>query len=79
MDEIETERKFYVKPDYERVWRVKATYLERFPLVSAVALKEIPVLSGLSMFHGVQQPTNHKVSDEEGRFLTQYVKGQKPD
>ena len=79
MDEIETEKEFYTKPDYERMWRVKGTYLERFPLVSAVTLKEIPTLSGLSVFHGVQQPTNHKVSDEEGQFLMQYVKGQRPD
>ena len=79
MDEIETEKKYYVKPDYKRMWRVKATYLERFPLVSAETLKEIPVLSGLSMFHGVQLPTNHKVSDEEGQFLMQFVKRQRPE
>lgn len=77
MDEIETEKSYYVKLDFARINRVKITFLERSPLVSAETLKNIPSLSNLSVFHGVQQPTNHKVSHEEGEFLVQYIKSHK--
>ncbi len=77
MDEIETEKSYYTKLDFARIKRVKITFLDRFPLVSAETLKNIPRLSNLSVFHGVQQPTNHKVSNEEGDFLVQYINSQK--
>ena len=55
--------------------RVVGTFTHRFPCITRAALKGMPELKDLSVFHGFQQATNFEVSAAEGAVLWGLVNG----
>jgi hypothetical protein len=78
MEEIENENRYNLPPDYQVRLRVKGKLVERFPLVESRALKQIPGLEDLSVFHGFQQGTNFPVTEDEGRILLEILGIKRP-
>ncbi len=73
MTELKSEEKYYIDLEKEPVMRVSGIFRERFALISSQTLKNIPSLSGLSVFHGFTRLTNYKMTNKEGEVLQQYV------
>lgn len=74
MVELETEQTHWAERDTATKCRVKSTITDRINLPVA-ELESAPGLENLSIFHGVQQGTNFRVSDAEGEILLSLVRG----
>ena len=73
-DELDHERPYWndsrdAKPRH----RVLGHFTNRCPLLTAKRLKSIRGLDKLSVFHGFQQGTNFRVTEEEGKALLRLV------
>lgn len=69
--EIENEKRYSLKCDYfSQAWRVRATYGKRSLNIPYSTLREVSGLENLSVFHGMQQGTNFRVSDNEGVIIS---------
>jgi hypothetical protein len=68
MPELETEQTYWEQRDTENRCRVKGTLIDRvnLPIEESESCDD---LKDLSIFHGFQQRTNFRISDEQGRVL----------
>lgn len=77
MDELETEKPYYVNADYQREDRVLGTLQERNLNIPAKKLKAIPGLEQLSVFAGTghfTKGTNFPITDEQAKILIDQIK-----
>jgi hypothetical protein len=72
MGELETEQVYWVERDTGTKCRVRGTITHRVDL-PIEELKSVAGLENLSIFHGVHQGTNFRVTDEEGEVLMSLV------
>ena len=73
--ELESEQPYWVDRDTQEQWRVLGTLTHRFVDLSHTALRNVPGLEELSVFHGFQQMTNFPVTPEEGAILMRMIEG----
>jgi|WetSurMetagenome_2_1015567.scaffolds.fasta_scaffold293684_2 hypothetical protein len=74
---------FYVpydpaNPEWSDEYKVDGIYVLRFSLLDSTAIKEIPGLQGLAVFHGFQARTNFAVTSKEGQILMKLIYLQNP-
>jgi len=69
MIEVESEKKYAINYEETSEWRVQTTFVRRNLNTSHSSLREVSGLENLSVFHGMQQGTNFRVSDSEGTLL----------
>jgi hypothetical protein len=72
MGELEGEQAYWAERDTETRCRVLGTITHRVDL-PVEELKSVDGLQDLSIFHGVQQGTNFRVTDKEGEILMSLV------
>jgi len=68
MSELEAEQEYWAERDTATRCRVRGTITHRVDL-PAEELQSVPGLESLSIFRGVQQGTNFRVTDSEGDVL----------
>lgn len=71
--ELDTEKHFWTDGDESVACRVVGTITHRHLDLSTDALRNVPGLGELAVFHGYQQATNFAVSDAEGAILMDLV------
>lgn len=79
MGELETEKPYYVKPDYLPTVRVKGTLKERNLSLPSREIKSTPGLEGLSVFAGNgyhTRGTNYPVTEAQAKILISQLKRQ---
>lgn len=57
----------------------KGRFIQRFPLIEASEIKNIPGLEQFSFFKAFQQATNFTVMPSEGAILLKYIEKVRPD
>ena len=73
LEESPNENSYNVPPDHELKMRVTGRFIKRLAGITSKALRGIPGLENLSVFHGFKQATNFLVSDEEGRIIMSLI------
>lgn len=76
MAELETEQPYWAQRDTAIRCRVLATIIERDVDLPHTALRTVPGLENLSVFHGFQQTTNFPVTPDEGAILLGLIRSQ---
>jgi hypothetical protein len=74
MFEFESEQAYYSDRDFEKQVRVFGTLTHRKVNLSKNALRQIPDLKDLSLFHGFQTWTNFRVTDAEGEIIMRLIR-----
>ena len=69
MPELESEQPYWAERDTQVLCLVLATITHRDVNLSHTYLRSMPSLENLSVFHGFQQGTNFRVTEDEGRIL----------
>lgn len=75
MPELESEQQYWKERDTDTKCRVLGTLQDRFHL-PVTELTTVEGLEQLCLFHGSQQGTNFKISDDEAEILLSLVKQQ---
>lgn len=81
MAEIDSELPYWTQGENQEnhiCCRVRATILERDVNLSHTALRTVPGLENLSVFHGFQQTSNFRVTPNEGAILLGLIRGRHP-
>lgn len=73
MEEIESEKKYALRPDVGLSLKVKGVLSDRFKLITSKSLKEIPSLESMSVFYGFQQSTNFRITADEAATMLQLI------
>jgi hypothetical protein len=75
MAELDHEKKYCIDIDVGNRHRIIGTFIKRIDCLSHLILRDYPGLENMSVFHGFQQATNFRVTQEEGKIIMELIYG----